>query len=192
MKNICVFCGANFGCHLDYEDAAREFGRELAGNGMRLIYGGAKVGLMGVLADEALAAGGEVLGVMPKFLAEREVAHPDIQMEWVDSMHTRKTRMAELADAFVVLPGGFGTMEEFFEILTWAQLGMHQKPIALLDIRQFFQPLILFLRHCAGQGFIRHEQLSMLQHAQDAADVLPRLAAYRPVDVTRWLEAAKS
>lgn len=189
MKNICVFCGAHFGAHLEYEEATREFGRELAGK--RLIYGGARVGLMGVLADEVLAAGGEVLGVMPDFLSEREVAHPDVQMEWVDSMHTRKMRMAELADAFVVLPGGFGTMEEFFEILTWAQLGMHQKPIALLDVRHFFQPLIAFLRHCAEQGFIRHEQLSMLQHAQQASEVLPRLAAYRPVDVTRWLDESK-
>ena len=177
MKNLCVFCGSQFGNRPEYEVAARLLGLELAGRGIRLIYGGGRVGLMGVVADAVMAAGGEVVGVIPEFLMQKEIGHVGLtELHVVDSMHSRKAKMAELADGFVALPGGFGTFEEFFEVLTWAQLGMHNKPVGLLDVADFYLPMVAFLRHSAAQGFIRNDHLSLIVHAREPEDLIQRLS----------------
>lgn len=191
MKNLCVFCGSQFGNRPEYEVAARLLGLELAGRGIRLIYGGGRVGLMGVVADAVMAAGGEVVGVIPEFLMQKEIGHVGLtELHVVDSMHSRKAKMAELADGFVALPGGFGTFEEFFEILTWAQLGMHSKPVGLLDVADFYLPMVAFLRHSAAQGFIRNDHLSLIVHAREPEDLIQRLSGYQAVTVPKWLDRA--
>ncbi|GAB2940200.1 LOG family protein [Aquaspirillum soli] len=191
MKNLCVFCGSQFGNRPEYEVAARLLGLELAGRGIRLIYGGGRVGLMGVVADAVMAAGGEVVGVIPEFLMQKEIGHVGLtELHVVDSMHSRKAKMAELADGFVALPGGFGTFEEFFEVLTWAQLGMHNKPVGLLDVADFYLPMVAFLRHSAAQGFIRNDHLSLIVHAREPEDLIQRLSGYQAVTVPKWLDRA--
>ncbi len=191
MKNLCVFCGSQFGNRPEYEVAARLLGLELAGRGIRLIYGGGRVGLMGVVADAVMAAGGEVVGVIPEFLMQKEIGHVGLtELHVVDSMHSRKAKMAELADGFVALPGGFGTFEEFFEVLTWAQLGMHNKPVGLLDVADFYLPMVAFLRHTAAQGFIRNDHLSLIVHAREPEDLIQRLSGYQAVTVPKWLDRA--
>lgn len=191
MKNLCVFCGSQFGNRPEYEVAARLLGLELAGRGIRLIYGGGRVGLMGVVADAVMAAGGEVVGVIPEFLMQKEIGHVGLtELYVVDSMHSRKAKMAELADGFVALPGGFGTFEEFFEVLTWAQLGMHNKPVGLLDVADFYLPMVAFLRHSAAQGFIRNDHLSLIVHAREPEDLIQRLSGYQAVTVPKWLDRA--
>lgn len=191
MKNLCVFCGSQFGNRPEYEVAARLLGLELAGRGIRLIYGGGRVGLMGVVADAVMAAGGEVVGVIPEFLIQKEIGHVGLtELHVVDSMHSRKAKMAELADGFVALPGGFGTFEEFFEVLTWAQLGMHNKPVGLLDVADFYLPMVAFLRHSAAQGFIRNDHLSLIVHAREPEDLIQRLSGYQAVTVPKWLDRA--
>ena len=189
MKNLCVFCGSQFGNRPEYEVAARLLGLELAGRGIRLIYGGGRVGLMGVVADAVMAAGGEVVGVIPEFLMQKEIGHVGLtELHVVDSMHSRKAKMAELADGFVALPGGFGTFEEFFEVLTWAQLGLHNKPVGLLDVADFYLPMVAFLRHSAAQGFIRNDHLSLIVHAREPEDLIQRLSGYQAVTVPKWLD----
>ena len=191
MKNLCVLCGSQFGNRPEYEVAARLLGLELAGRGIRLIYGGGRVGLMGVVADAVMAAGGEVVGVIPEFLMQKEIGHVGLtELHVVDSMHSRKAKMAELADGFVALPGGFGTFEEFFEVLTWAQLGMHNKPVGLLDVADFYLPMVAFLRHSAAQGFIRNDHLSLIVHAREPEDLIQRLSGYQAVTVPKWLDRA--
>ena len=191
MKNLCVFCGSQFGNRPEYEVAARLLGLELAGRGIRLIYGGGRVGLMGVVADAVMAAGGEVVGVIPEFLMQKEIGHVGLtELHVVDSMHSRKAKMAELADGFVALPGGFGTFEDFFEVLTWAQLGMHNKPVGLLDVADFYLPMVAFLRHSAAQGFIRNDHLSLIVHAREPEDLIQRLSGYQAVTVPKWLDRA--
>ncbi len=191
MKNLCVFCGSQFGNRPEYEVAARLLGLELAGRGIRLIYGGGRVGLMGVVADAVMAAGAEVVGVIPEFLMQKEIGHVGLtELHVVDSMHSRKAKMAELADGFVALPGGFGTFEEFFEVLTWAQLGMHNKPVGLLDVADFYLPMVAFLRHSAAQGFIRNDHLSLIVHAREPEDLIQRLSGYQAVTVPKWLDRA--
>ena len=191
MENLCVFCGSQFGNRPEYEVAARLLGLELAGRGIRLIYGGGRVGLMGVVADAVMAAGGEVVGVIPEFLMQKEIGHVGLtELHVVDSMHSRKAKMAELADGFVALPGGFGTFEEFFEVLTWAQLGMHNKPVGLLDVADFYLPMVAFLRHSATQGFIRNDHLSLIVHAREPEDLIQRLSGYQAVTVPKWLDRA--
>jgi uncharacterized protein (TIGR00730 family) len=191
VKNLCVFCGSQFGNRPEYEVAARLLGLELAGRGIRLIYGGGRVGLMGVVADAVMAAGGEVVGVIPEFLMQKEIGHVGLtELHVVDSMHSRKAKMAELADGFVALPGGFGTFEEFFEVLTWAQLGMHNKPVGLLDVADFYLPMVAFLRHSAAQGFIRNDHLSLIVHAREPEDLIQRLSGYQAVTVPKWLDRA--
>lgn len=190
MKRICVFCGSSFGMRPEYEAHARFLGRELAGRGIGLVYGGGRVGLMGAVADAVLEAGGEVIGVIPEFLMRKEVGHNHLtELIVVESMHARKAKMSELAEAFIALPGGFGTFEEFFEVLTWAQLGMHSKPIGLLDTDGFYGPLTLFLRHTALQGFIRNENLSLIVQANEPDSLIERVLAYRPVHVDKWLDS---
>lgn len=158
-KALCVYCGSSNGSHPDYVEQARAFGTEMARRGINLVYGGGKVGLMGTVADAVLAAGGKVVGVIPRQLVELEVAHPGLsELQVVETMHQRKTRMYELSDAFVALPGGFGTMDEMFEMLTWAQLGLHRYPCAFLDVRGYYSDLRNMMDHMVNEGFVRSGQ----------------------------------
>lgn len=188
MQAVCVFCGSNFGAREAYSEAAREVGREIAGRGLRLVYGGSKVGLMGVVADAALAAGGAVVGVIPKALVQREVAHAGLtELHQVGSMHERKAAMADLSDAFIALPGGAGTLEEMFEIWTWGQLGHHTKPVGLLNVDGFFDGLIAFVDHQTSERFMRQEHRDMLLFDSEPARLLDRFGTYVPPAVTKWI-----
>ncbi len=189
MKRICVFCGSSPGGDPEYVRVARELGQELTKRNLGLVYGGAKVGLMGEVAIAVRDAGGEVIGVIPRELVDKEVAFrelPDLRI--VGSMHERKALMAELADGFIALPGGLGTLEEFFEVLTWAQLGMHTKPCGLLDVRQYYEHLMTFLDRVAGEQFIEPEHRDMVLIDSSPGVLLDRFAAYRAptVDKARW------
>jgi uncharacterized protein (TIGR00730 family) len=193
MRRICVFCGSSPGQRPEYRAAAEGLGRLLAGRGLELVYGGGNVGLMGLVADACMAAGGNVIGVIPEALVGREVAGRAVEhvritrLEVVDSMHTRKARMAELADGFIALPGGFGTFEELFEILTWAQLGFHRKPIGLLDVAGYYDPLLALCDRAVGEGFLRPANRELLLAHTDPAALLELLAAYRPISATPWI-----
>lgn len=181
LRRVCVFCGSRPGAHEHYLEPARALGAALAATGRGLVYGGARVGLMGVVADAALAAGGEVIGVLPRALMTKELAHPGLHaLHVVDSMHARKALMAELADGFIALPGGFGTLDELFEILTWAQLGIHRKPVALINWRGFYSPLLAFVARAQGEGFIAADDRSLLLVGDDAETALALLADYAP------------
>jgi hypothetical protein len=194
MQRICVFCGSNAGHDPRYRDAAEALGGLLAQRGIELVYGGGNVGLMGALADACLAADGTVIGVIPEALVGKEVAgrHVDhralTRLEIVDSMHTRKARMAELSDGFIALPGGFGTFEEFCEILTWGQLGFHAKPIGLLNVAGFFDPLLALFDHAVREGFLRAQNRAMALADTDSERLLAAMAAYRPEPVSKWLK----
>ena len=160
MNGITVFCGSSSGDKEVYLNTARSLGNALAENNIKLIYGGASVGLMGAVADGALEAGGTVIGVLPRFLEAKEIAHEGLsELILVDSMHERKTRMNELSEGVIALPGGFGTLEEFFEMLTWGQLGLHKKPMALLNVNHFYDTLLTFMGNMVDQGFLKHENL---------------------------------
>lgn len=187
MKRVCVFCGSRPGVGEVYVDAAVQLGRLLASRGLELVYGGGNVGLMGILADAVMEAGGRVIGVMPDFLVRKEIAHQGItSLEIVTTMHERKQRMAELSDGFVALPGGFGTLDELCEVLTWAQLGIHAKPCALLNVDGFFDPFVDFLAHAARQGFIKPLHLEMLLCDRNPAALLARMQAFQPVYSDKW------
>ncbi len=194
MKRICVFCGSNAGHDARYRAEAEALGRLLASRGIELVYGGGNVGLMGALADACLAADGTVIGVIPEALFGKEVAgrHVDhralTRLEVVDSMHTRKARMAELADGFIALPGGFGTFEEFCEILTWGQLGFHVKPMGLLNVAGFYDPLLALFDHAVHEGFLRPQNRTMALADTDIGRLLDAMAAYRPEPVSKWLK----
>lgn len=178
MQSICVFCGASSGHDPQYADAARAFGRLLAREGIELVWGGGHVGLMGIVADAALAEDGRTYGVIPAFMADRELAHPrSTKLRVVDSMHTRKAEMANRAGAFVALPGGIGTLEELFEVFTWAQLGLHDKPIGLLNVGGFFDPLLGMLDHMTQQGFVKSSHLDLICHATTPEALLAQLRA---------------
>jgi uncharacterized protein (TIGR00730 family) len=167
---------------------AREMGHEIARRGLRLVYGGAKVGLMGALADAAMASGGEVIGVIPHALVDKEIGHEGLsRLLIVDSMHERKARMAELSDGFVALPGGVGTLEEIFEIWTWGQLGFHAKPAAFLNVRGYYDGLRGFLDHAVGEAFLRAPHRDMVIFREDCGEVLDALAAYVPPAVEKWI-----
>jgi uncharacterized protein (TIGR00730 family) len=188
MRSVCVFCGSSVGKRSVYAEAARTVGRTIARHGLRLVYGGAMVGLMGELADSALAAGGEVVGVIPVALVEREIAHAGLsKMHHVKSMHERKSKMADLADAFLALPGGVGTLEELFEIWTWAQLGHHAKPVGILNVEHYFDPLLTFIDQQCQEGFMRREHREMLVVEADPERILARFAAYRAPSVSKWV-----
>jgi uncharacterized protein (TIGR00730 family) len=177
IRSLCVFCGSAAGRRDDYAAAARDLGRLLVERGIRLVYGGGNVGLMGILADEVLSGGGQVIGVIPRHLVERELAHAGAtEMRIVASMHERKALMAELADAFVALPGGIGTFEELLEIMTWAQLRLHNKPIGLLDVCSYYRPLLALLGNAAQEGFLPPENQGLLRVATDPAELLDQLA----------------
>ncbi len=171
MKSVCVFCGSNPGVRPAYLTAARALGAAIAKRGWTLVYGGASVGLMGAVADAAIAAGGHVVGIIPQALVDREVAHTGLpEQHVVDSMHTRKAMMADRADAFIALPGGIGTLEELFEVLTWRMLGIHHKPAGLLDVAGYYGSLVAFLDHAIEEGFLRRENLHLVLESE--ADAL--------------------
>jgi uncharacterized protein (TIGR00730 family) len=173
---LCVFCGSSFGASPLYADAARELGRRLVRRGIGLVYGGGDVGLMGVVADAVLAAGGPVWGVIPRALADREVAHRQLtSLEIVGSMHERKARMAELADAFLALPGGLGTLDEWFEVWTWAQLGIHAKPLGMLNVAGYFDPLLAFVDRTVDEGFVSPRHRGLVSVDGDPERLLDRL-----------------
>jgi len=187
LRSICVFCGASRGSNPIYEQAAQDLGRTLAANGIRLIYGGGAVGLMGVVADATMAAGGEVIGIIPQSLKDAEVGHTGLtRLEVVDGMHARKARMAELADAFIALPGGLGTLEELFEVWTWGQLGYHSKPLGLLDVNHFYSKLSHFLDHLVEEGFVRSQHREMLQRSDESQALIELLDAWQPPTHSRW------
>jgi uncharacterized protein (TIGR00730 family) len=193
MMRVCVFAGSNAGSRPAYRAAAEALGRELAARHIGLVYGGARVGLMGAVADAVLAAGGTVTGVIPEALAEKEVAHSGLtDLRVVTSMHERKALMADLSDGFVALPGGWGTLDEFFEILTWAQLGIHQKPCGLLNVSGYFDGLLSFLEHSTKEGFVRREYQSMISVSDSASALLEQFAAYRPRTVEKWIDLAST
>ncbi len=180
MRSLCVFCGSARGHSIEYAQAARAFGAALVENGIELVWGGGHVGLMGELADAVLDAGGRAHGVIPSFMVERELAHPRAsELHVVESMHARKAKMAELAGGFAVLPGGFGSLEEFFEVLTWAQLHLQQKPIGVLNVAGFFEPLLALLRHLVSEGFVSAPNLSLIEVESEPLVLLERLRAYR-------------
>lgn len=194
LKRVCVFCGSNAGLSPAYADAARALALELVRRGLGVVYGGGSIGLMGVLADAALAAGGEVIGVIPKPMATPELAHTGLtELRVVASMHERKATMASLADAFVSLPGGFGTLEETLEILTWAQLGIHSKPIGVLNVEGYYDGLLALLTHALREGFLRPEFFELLLFADTPAELLDRLAAWQPPSFPRvWLSPSQT
>lgn len=188
MKRICVFCGASAGAQPAYAHAAGAVGRMLAARGIGLVYGGGKVGLMGVVADAVMAAGGEVIGVIPEALMRREVGHGGLtELHVVGSMHERKARMADLSDGFIALPGGYGTFEEFFEVLTWSQLGIHPKPCGLLNVGGFYDPLLAMVDHAVREEFVRPAHRELILDDADAERLLERMAVFAPPAVEKWI-----
>lgn len=193
LRSICVFAGSNSGTRDEYFDVARDLGRELALRDIGLIYGGASVGLMAVVADTVLACGGRVTGVIPEFLVKKEVAHPGLSdLRVVPSMHARKAQMAELADGFIALPGGFGTIEEFFEIVTWAQLGIHEKPCGLLNVCGYYTGVLEFLDHSAVEGFVKPEHRSMVLVNSRPEPLLDEFERYRAPRISKWMDAGRT
>lgn len=194
MTRVCVFCGSSDGARPTYAETARAFGAELARRGLGLVYGGGSVGLMGTLADTVLAAGGEVIGVIPRGLATKELAHPGLtEQRVVTSMHERKATMAALSDGFVALPGGLGTLEETLEMLTWVQLGIHDKPVAVLNVDGYYDGLLKLLANAVREGFVRREYFDLLLFADTPVEVLDRLANWQmPVVCRAWLRPSES
>jgi len=191
MKRICVFAGSNAGARHEYRAVAQELGSILARREVGLIYGGARVGLMGAVADAVLTARGHVTGIIPEALVAKEVAHAGLsELRVVKSMHERKATMADLADGFIALPGGWGTLEEFFEVLTWAQLGLHQKPCGLLNVERYFDRLLAFLGHVTDEGFLKREHGAMISVSSSPGALLDMLAAYRAPAVEKWIDRA--
>lgn len=189
MQRVCVFCGSSVGKRPDYAAAAQRLGTLLAERGLGLVYGGGRVGLMGIVADAVLAGGGTVTGVIPSFLLTKEIDHRGVtDLRVVNTMHERKALMADLADGFIALPGGFGTLDEFCEILTWAQLGLHRKPCGLLDVAGYYEAFLSFLDRATGDGFVLPQFRSLVLSDDDPARLLARLDAYQPPDVARWLQ----
>ncbi|MER2295999.1 MAG: TIGR00730 family Rossman fold protein [Pseudomonas sp.] len=189
LRSICVFCGASIGTNPAYREAAVALGQAIARRGMTLVYGGGAVGLMGTVADAAMAAGGEVIGIIPESLMNAEIGHKGLsRLEVVDGMHARKARMAELSDAFIALPGGLGTLEELFEVWTWGQLGYHAKPLGLLDVNGFYEKLGGFLDHIVEEGFVRPAHRAMLLLAQQADQLLDAMAHFESPVVPKWVD----
>ena len=189
MRSVCVYCGSNPGSRPIYTERAIALGDRLARDGLALVYGGGNVGLMGVVADAVLAAGGEVIGVIPEQLVGWEVAHRGVtRLEVVPNMHERKARMFDLSDAFVALPGGFGTLDEMFEMLTWRQLGIGNKPCAFLDVDGFYAPLVAMMDRMVAEGFVHAEQRRDLWHGDDIGAMLEWMNAYVPAQADKWLD----
>ena len=194
MKSLCVFAGSSAGARPEYRAAAEELGRALAGRHVTVVFGGGHVGLMGALADAVLACQGHVIGVIPEALVAREIAHTGLSdLRIVSSMHERKATMADLADAFVALPGGWGTLEEFFEVVTWAQLGLHQKPCVLLNIAGYFDGLLSFLEHSIDERFVRRENRALVLVATSVSEMLDQLDRYHPsLPAEKWIDRAST
>ncbi|HEY0362008.1 MAG TPA: TIGR00730 family Rossman fold protein [Solirubrobacteraceae bacterium] len=189
LSSICVFCGSNAGAQAAYLEAAEAVGRGLAQRGVRVVYGGGKVGMMGAVADAARAAGGEVVGVIPQAIFDLEIGHTGLDdLRVVGSMHERKALMAELSDAFIALPGGVGTLEELFEVYTWAQLGIHAKPLGLIDVAGYYEPLVAFLDHAVQERFVRPQTRTLLAVSESLDDLLAQLRASEPVSVHKWID----
>ncbi|WP_133479853.1 TIGR00730 family Rossman fold protein [Cognatilysobacter segetis] len=189
MRTVCVYCGSNAGNRPVYAERAAALGTLLAREGIAVVYGGGNVGLMGIVADAALAAGGEVIGVIPEQLVNWEVAHRGLtKLEVVADMHSRKMRMFDLSDAFVALPGGFGTLDEMFEMLTWRQLGLGDRPCAFLDVEGFWTPLMAMLDRMVGERFLHPEQRTDLWHGDDAQAMLAWMRNYRPGQSDKWMD----
>ena len=192
MKRICVFCGSNRGVRSEYIEAAQDLGKVLVKRNLSLVYGGGNVGLMGVIADAVLAEGGEVIGVIPQSLVDREVAHQNLtKMHIVNSMHERKALMADLSDGFIAMPGGMGTFDEFCEILTWAQLGIHQKPCGILNVENYFTPLLRMFDHAMEEGFLRDTHRNLVIEATTPERLLDLFDDYQPKPVAKWMDQNK-
>ncbi len=188
LKRIAVFCGSSSGTEKEFETKARELGRKLAAENIDLVYGGAKVGLMGAVADATLAESGRVIGVLPVFLTAKEIAHQGLtQLILVDTLHERKTRMNELSDGVIALPGGFGTLEEYFEMLTWGQLGLHQKPMAILNVNGYYNELINFLDTMVEKGLLKEVNRQMVLISDDIDDLLAKMKAYKAPGDGKWI-----
>lgn len=193
IQSVCLFCGSNRGNRPEYLEAARLFGRTLAEQGLTLVYGAGNIGLMGAAADAALEAGGRVVGVIPEFLKSKEVAHLGLsELHVTQTMHERKALMAQLSDAFVALPGGFGTFDELFEILTWAQLSVHAKPVGLFNVSGFYEPLMALVRHACEQGFAPTHNLELFAMEHDLSALLAHLRNYRARVGDKWLELSQT
>ncbi len=193
FKRICVFCGSRRGINPAYAAATRALGKCMAAAGIGLVYGGGNIGLMGLLADSVLAHGGESIGVIPQSLMRREVGHAGLsELIVVGSMHERKAQMAALADAFIALPGGLGTLEELFEIWTWAQLGVHRKPCGLLNVERYYDTLLAFLAHTVNENFVDATARNLLLVESDAEKLLGRLQSYKPPDIPQWVDEQNS
>jgi uncharacterized protein (TIGR00730 family) len=189
MKSICVYCGSNFGERGSYIEAAQDLGVKMAEREITLIYGGGNVGLMGAIADSVLAAGGKAIGVMPQALVDKEVAHTGLsELRVVGSMHERKSLMADLADAFIALPGGLGTLEEFCEVATWTQLGFHNKACGLLNIDGFYDGLLSFLNHATTEKFIRPEHRGIVLTGEDPVELIEKLSQFEVPTVHKWID----
>ncbi|HEY1490927.1 MAG TPA: TIGR00730 family Rossman fold protein [Verrucomicrobiae bacterium] len=189
FKRLCVFCGSSHGANPAYAEAAKNLGGELARRGIGLVYGGGNVGLMGVIADAVLAGGGSAIGVIPEALMAKELGHKGIQdLRVVKTMHERKALMAELADGFIAMPGGIGTFEEFFEILTWAQLGFHSKPCALHNVNGFYDPLLHLLDHAIGECFVKPKQRDLVLVESDSSKLLDRMATHHVPHEPKWID----
>lgn len=188
MRSVAVYCGSNPGSRPVYAETAARVGRMLAEAGIAVVFGGGKVGLMGTVADAALAAGGEVIGVIPEQLVQLEVAHAGVtRLEVVSTMHERKRRMFDLSDGFIALPGGFGTLDEMFEMLTWRQLGIGDKPCAFLDVEGFFEPLVAMMDRMVGERFLHADQRRDLWHGGDPESMLRWMRDYTPAEASKWL-----
>jgi uncharacterized protein (TIGR00730 family) len=193
MNSICVFCASSIGARPIYAESARRFGELIAARGITLVFGGGCVGLMGVLADTTLGAGGRAVGVIPRALVEREIAHRGVTtLHVVETMHERKQRMADLADAFVMLPGGFGSWDEFCEVVTWAQLGIHRKPLGVLNVGGYYDPMLAMIDHAVAEGFVSAVQRDRLVVDDDQDRLLDRLAVAPVPSEVKWVPAATS
>lgn len=188
MKRIAVFCGSSSGTDKEFERVAFELGQTLADRKIGLVYGGAQVGLMGAVANGTLNKGGEVIGVLPSFLRTKEVAHESLsELHVVDTMHVRKTKMSDLSDGFIALPGGIGTLEELFEILTWAQLGLHEKPIGILNVKGFYDPMLEFIDSMVKKGFLKEINQQMVLVSSDIETLLQKMETYIAPAVKKWI-----
>jgi len=189
MKSICVYCGSSAGASEVYAEGARALAREMVKDNIALVYGGGNVGLMGIIATEVIRLGGEATGVIPKALLDKELGHNGLtRLHIVKDMHERKAMMAELSDGFIAMPGGMGTLEELFEVLTWAQLGFHYKPIGLLNVGGFYNNLIAFIEHLVSQRFLTAEQALLMMHEENPADLVQRFKTYQPSYTNKWAD----
>jgi uncharacterized protein (TIGR00730 family) len=193
MKSICIYCGSSAGGNVEYQSMARQMGRTLAEQNIALVYGGGSVGLMGITADACLEAGGKVIGIIPQKLMDKEVGHKSLtEMHVVADMHTRKAKMIELSDGFIAMPGAYGTLDEVFEALTWAQLGYHRSPVALLNVAGFYDGLLQFLDKATAEKFLRPMHREMLLVDTEIAPLLDRMRAHEPINADKWLEQVAS